>query len=123
MAGIDRMPPISHGSSRSLTVMGVAVLAAAEPTEVICSSLLARLFHDEELDGTWDDRSVRHLGMVLGADEDFVRPAAGPLTDLEWVSDRGRDTVGDVPAPFSGRVAALMARTEIAAAYLLVGGL
>lgn len=100
-------------------VRGQAERAAGRPAV----DPLARLFHDEELDGTWDDRSVRHLGMVLGADEDFVRPAAGPLTDLEWVSDRGRDTVGDVPAPFSGRVAALMARTEIAAAYLLVGGL
>ena len=84
---------------------------------------LARLFHDEELDGAWDDRTVRHLGMVLGADEELVRPAAGPLADVEWVTDRGRDPVGDVPAPSAGRVAALMARTELAAAYLLVGGL
>jgi len=84
---------------------------------------LARLFHDEELDGAWEDRPVRHLGMVLDADEELVRPAAGPLVDVEWITDRGRDTVGDTPTPFSGRVAALMARTELAAAYLAVGGL
>src|SRR5699024_3303906 len=70
---------------------------------------LARLFHDEELDGAWEDRPVRHLGMVLDADEELVRPAAGPLVDVEWITDRGRDTVGDTPTPFSGRVAALMA--------------
>ena len=84
---------------------------------------LARLFHDEELDGAWDAGTVRHLGMVLGADEEVVRLAAGPLVDIEWITDRGRDTVGDAPTPLSGRVAALMARTELSAAYLLVGGL
>lgn len=84
---------------------------------------LARLFHDEELDGAWDDTPVRHLGMVLGADEELVRLAAGPLVDIEWITGRGRDTVGDTPTPLSGRVAALMARTELSAAYLLVGGL
>ena len=61
--------------------------------------------------------------MVLGADEEIVRLAAGPLADVEWITDRGRDTAGDAPAPLSGKVAALMARTELAAAYLLVGGL
>ena len=84
---------------------------------------LASLFHDDELDGERTDTRVRHLGMVLSADEELVRLAAGPLTDVEWVTDRGRDTVGDAPAPLSGKVAALMARTELAAAYLLVGGL
>lgn len=84
---------------------------------------LARLFHDDELDGAWGDQPVRHLGMVLGADEDVVRLAAGPLEEIEWITDRGRDTVGDAPTPLSGRVAALMARTELSAAYLLVGGL
>ena len=61
--------------------------------------------------------------MVLGADEDLVRLAAGPLADVEWITDRGRDTVGDAPTSMSGKVAALMARTELSAAYLLVGGL
>ncbi|AVM64765.1 MULTISPECIES: hypothetical protein [Dietzia] len=84
---------------------------------------LADLFHDEELDGPREDMRVRYLGMVLNADEDIVRLAAGPLADVEWVTDRGRDTVGDAPAPLSGKVAAHMARTELSAAYLLVGGL
>ena len=84
---------------------------------------LARLFHDDELDGERRDTTVRHLGMVLSADEDLVRLAAGPLTDVEWVTDRGRDPVAGAPAPLSGKVAALMARTELSAAYLLVGGL
>jgi len=84
---------------------------------------LASLFHDEELDGPRDDLPVRYVGMVLGADEEIVRLAAGPLADVEWITDRGRDTAGDAPAPLSGKVAALMARTELAAAYLLVGGL
>lgn len=83
---------------------------------------LAGLFHDEELDGPRTDRPVRHLGMVLGADEDLVRLAAGPLEDVEWITDRGRDTV-DAQTQMSGKVAALMARTELSAAYLLVGGL
>lgn len=84
---------------------------------------LAGLFHDEELDGPRLDQPVRHLGMVLGADEELVRLAAGPLADVEWITDRGRDTVGDAPTSLSGKVAALMARTELSAAYLLVGGL
>ena len=84
---------------------------------------LASLFHDDQLDGTAEFSTVRHLGMVLSADEDVVRLAAGPLADVEWVTDRGRETVGAVPAPLSGRVATLMARTELSAAYLLVGGL
>lgn len=84
---------------------------------------LAGLFHDDELDGPRNAATVRHLGMVLSADEEIVRQAAGPLADVEWITDRGRDTVGQVPAPLSGRVAALMARTELSAAYLLVGGL
>ncbi|HMT48990.1 hypothetical protein [Dietzia sp. UBA5065] len=84
---------------------------------------LASLFHDDQLDGAREVLPIRHLGMVLGADEDVVRLAAGPLADVEWITDRGRDTVGDPPTPLSGRVAALMARTELSAAYLLVGGL
>lgn len=101
-----------------------AVRAAAERAQgQLATDPLARLFHDEQLDGAAGEKPVRHLGIVLGADEDLVRPAAGPLVDVEWITDRGRDTVGDAPAPFSGRVAALMARTELSAAYLLVGGL
>lgn len=84
---------------------------------------LAGLFHDEELDGPRKDRPVRHLGMVLSADEDVVRLAAGPLADVEWVTDRGRDTAEDASVSLSGKVAALMARTELSAAYLLVGEL
>lgn len=84
---------------------------------------MASLFHDEELDGPLDNLPVRHLGMVLSADEELVRLAAGPLVDIEWITDRGRDTVGDTPTPLSGKVAAFMARTELSAAYLLVGGL
>ena len=84
---------------------------------------LASLFHDDELDGPRDDVPVRHLGMVLGADEELVRLAAGPLADVEWITDRGQDTVGDAPAPLSGKVAAFMARTELSAAYFVVGGL
>lgn len=84
---------------------------------------MAGLFHDEELDGPLGNLPVSHLGMVLGADEELVRLAAGPLADVEWITDRGRDTVGDSPAPMSGKVAAFMARTELSAAYLLVGGL
>lgn len=84
---------------------------------------MADLFHDEELDGPRTHLPVRHLGMVLSADEELVRLAAGPLADVEWVTDRGRDTAGDAPAPLSGKVAAFMARTELSAAYLLVGGL
>ena len=61
--------------------------------------------------------------MVLGADEDLARLAAGPLADVEWITDRGQDTVGDAPAPLSGKVAAFMARTELSAAYFVVGGL
>lgn len=84
---------------------------------------LAVLFHDDELDGAREGMPLRHLGMVLGADEELVRLAAGPLADVEWITERGRDTAGDPPAPLSGKVAALMARTELSAAYLLVGGL
>ncbi|MGW8591457.1 hypothetical protein ACWIFB_16105 [Dietzia sp. NPDC055340] len=84
---------------------------------------LASLFHDDELDGPRGDLPARHLGMVLSADEDLVRLAAGPLADVEWITDRGQDTVGDAPTPLSGKVAAFMARTELSAAYLLVGGL
>jgi hypothetical protein len=84
---------------------------------------LASLFHDDQLDGEREHRTIRHLGMVLSADEELVRLAAGPLADVEWVTDRGRDTAGLAPAPLSGKVAALMARTELSAAYLLVGGL
>src|SRR5699024_3481248 len=84
---------------------------------------LARLFHDEELDGAWEDRPVRHLGMVLDADEELVRPAAGPLGDVEWITDRCRGTGGDPPAPFSGRVAGVMARTGPGGAFLAGGGL
>ncbi|MDV8000885.1 hypothetical protein [Rhodococcus sp. IEGM 1408] len=84
---------------------------------------LASLFHDDELDGARQDAPVRHLGMVLGADDHLVRMAAGPLAEVEWITDRGRDTADDASAPLSGKVAALMARTELSAAYLLVGGL
>lgn len=84
---------------------------------------MADLFHDDELDGPRQDLPVRHLGMVLDADEELVRLAAGPLADVEWITDRGRDTVGDTPAPLSGKVAAFMARIELSAAYLLAGGL
>lgn len=110
---------ITASSSISDAVRAQAERAAGRPAP----DPLARLFHDDELDGTWEGGTLRHLGMVLGADEELVRPAAGPLADVEWITDLGRDTVGDAPAPFSGRVAALMARTELAAAYLLVGGL
>lgn len=84
---------------------------------------LASLFHDEELDGARVHPPVRHLGMVLSADEHLVRLTAGPLTDVEWITDRGRDPADHAAAPLSGKVAALMARTELSAAYLLVGGL
>lgn len=84
---------------------------------------LASLFHDDELDGARQDAPVRHLGMVLNADDHLVRMAAGPLAEVEWITDRGRDTADSASAPLSGKVAALMARTELSAAYLLVGGL
>lgn len=93
---------------------------------------LERLFHDDEIDGVWNPGGPRHLGMVLGADEDLVRRAAAPLADLEWVTARGADVVVDADraaahepgassTPELGRVVALMARIELAAAYLLVG--
>lgn len=101
-----------------------AVRAQAERAEgKTPTDPLASLFHDEELDGPRQDQPVRHLGMVLSADEDVVRLAAGPLADIEWVTDRGRDTADDASVSLSGKVAALMARTELSAAYLLVGEL
>jgi len=83
---------------------------------------LERLFHDDEIDGTWTGTVVRHLGMVCHADAEAVRAVAEPLGDVEWVTGGGRDAAGSVPAG-SGEVVALMSRIELAAAYLLVGGL
>ncbi|PAY23613.1 hypothetical protein CEY15_06870 [Dietzia natronolimnaea] len=110
---------VTAASSVSDAVRSQAERARGLPAE----DPLASLFHDDELDGEREHRTIRHLGMVLSADEEFVRLTAGPLVDVEWISDRGRDTLGAAPDPLSGRVAALMARTELSAAYYLVGGL
>lgn len=115
---------VDVGRITAASTVSDAVRAAAERArEGAPVDPLASLFHDDQLDGEWADRPVRHLGMVLDADEEFVRLAAGPLVDVEWITDRGRDTVGDAPTPISGKVAALMARTELSATYLSVGGL
>lgn len=110
---------ITAASTVSDAVRASAERAQGRPAE----DPVASLFHDEQIDGAREDRPVRHLGMVLDADEDVVRSAAGPLEEVEWLNDRGRDSVGDAPATFSGRVAAIMARTELASVYLSVGGL
>lgn len=110
---------VTASASVSDAVRGQAERAQGRPPR----DPMADLFHDEELDGPRTDLPVRHLGMVLNADEELVRLAAGPLADVEWITDRGRDTAGGTPAPLSGKVAAFMARTELSAAYLLVGGL
>lgn len=81
-----------------------------------------RLFHDELLDGTWKGSGARRLGMVCQVDAERIRAAAEPLADLEWVTGRGLQTAGRV-ADDNGKVLALMARIEMAAAYFLVGGL
>ncbi|KAA0917037.1 hypothetical protein [Dietzia sp. ANT_WB102] len=142
VAGSDRLVWI-HSDPVSAALCGRAVAAFCDAGRITAASSvadavrahveraqgrpptdpLASLFHDDELDGPRDDLPVRYLGMVMSADEDIVRLAAGPLADVEWITNRGRDTAGDAPAPLSGKAAALMARTELSAAYFLVGGL